>query len=101
MPVGTTARRGAGLLASVLRVVGLLIVAVLVVFIVLTLLDANFANTFAAAVRDLAAYFDLGLSNLFLPANPKIGVVLNYGVAAIVWYAITVVVVRLVRRIGV
>jgi hypothetical protein len=98
--VGTTARRGAGQLASVLRVVGLVIVAVLAVFIVLTLLDANFGNTFAAAVRDLAAYFDLGLSNLFLPANPKIGVLLNYGIAAVIWYVITSVVVRLVRRIG-
>ena len=98
--MGTTARRGAGLLASVIRVVGLLIVAVLAVFIVLTLLNANFANTFAAAVRDMAAYVDLGLSNLFLPANPKIGVLLNYGVAAVIWYAITAVVVRLVRRIS-
>lgn len=100
MTVGTTARRGAGLLASVLRVVGLLIVAVLVVFIVLTLLNANFGNTFAAAVKDLAASLDLGLSNLFLPADPKVGVLLNYGVAAVIWYAITAVVVRLVRRIG-
>ncbi len=98
--MGTTARRGAGLLASAIRLVGLLIVSVLAVFIVLTLLDANFANTVAAAVRDLAAYVDLGLSNLFLPANPKIRVLLNYGVAATIWYAITVVVIRLVRRIG-
>jgi hypothetical protein len=100
MPVGTTVQRGAGLLASVLRVVGLLIVAVLVVYIGLTLLDANFANTFAVAVRDLAGYVDLGLSNLFLPADPKIRVVLNYGVAAVIWYVITAVVVRLVRRVG-
>ena len=100
MTVGTTARRGAGLLASVLRVIGLLIVAVLVVFIVLTLLNANFGNTFAAAVKDLAASFDLGLSNLFLPADPKIRVLLNYGVAAVIWYVITTVVVRLVRRVG-
>ena len=100
MAVGTTARRGAGLLASVLRIIGLLIVAVLVVFIVLTLLDANFANTFAAAIRDLAGEFDLGLSNLFLPADPKIRVLLNYGVAAILWYVITAVVVRLVRRVS-
>lgn len=100
MAVGTTARRGAGLLASVLRIAGLLIVAVLVVFIVLTLLDANFGNTFAGRVRDLATYFDLGLSNLFLPADPKIRVVLNYGVAAVIWYVITAVVVRLVRRVS-
>jgi hypothetical protein len=100
MAVGTTARRGVDVLASALRIVGLLIVAVLAVFIVLTLLDANFANTFAAAVRDLAGYLDLGLSNLFLPADPKIGVVLNYGVAAVIWFVITRVVVRVVRRIA-
>ncbi|MBN9101152.1 MULTISPECIES: hypothetical protein [unclassified Pseudonocardia] len=100
MAVGTTARRGAGLLASVLRIIGLLIVAVLVVFIVLTLLDANFGNTFAAAIKDLAGNFDLGLSNLFLPADPKVGVLLNYGVAAIIWYVITSVVVRIVRRVS-
>ncbi len=100
MAVGTTARRGAGIIASLLRIVGLLIVAVLVVFIVLTLLDANFANTFAAAIRDLAGNLDLGLSNLFLPADPKIRVLLNFGVAAVIWYAITSVVVRLVRRVS-
>ncbi len=100
MTVGATTRRGAGLLAGALRVVGMLIVLVLVVYIVLTLLDANFGNTFAAAVRELANYVDLGLSNLFLPRQPKLAVALNYGVAALVWYAITVVVVRLVRRLS-
>ena len=100
MAVGTTARRGAALIASLLRIVGLVIVAVLVVFIVLTLLDANFANTFAMYVKGLAGYFDLGLANLFLPADPKIGVVLNYGVAAVIWYVITAVVVRIVRRVS-
>jgi hypothetical protein len=100
MARGTTARRGADLLASLLRTVGLLIVAVLVVFIVLTLLDANFANSAAATVRDLADNLDLGLSNLFLPADPKIRVLLNYGVAAIIWYVITSAVVRLIRRIA-
>jgi hypothetical protein len=98
MATGTRARRGADLVASVLRVVGLLIVAVLVLYIVLTLLDANFGNAFASTIKDLAATFDLGLSNLFLPAQPKLRVALNYGVAAILWYVITAVVVRLVRR---
>jgi hypothetical protein len=100
MATGTAARRGVGLLASVLRTIGLLIVAVLVLYIVLTLLDANFGNSFAAAVKSLAATFDLGLSNLFLPAQPKLAVALNYGVAAIIWYVITAVVVRLVRRLA-
>jgi hypothetical protein len=77
----------------------MLIVIVLVVHIVLTLLDANPANGLAALVRDAANTFNLGLSDLFMPADPKLAVVLNYGTAALIWYVITVVVVRLVRRI--
>jgi hypothetical protein len=100
MAVGTTVRRGAGMLASLIRIVGSAIVAVLVVHIVLTLLDANPANGFATFVRDLADYFNLGFGNLFTPAEPKLAVTLNYGAAAIVWGVITAVVTRLVRRIG-
>jgi hypothetical protein len=98
LTMGTTARRGAGMLASILRVIGLAIVAVLVAYIVLTLLDANPANGWASFVRGLAEYFDLGLSNLFVPAQPKLAVALNYGVAALIWFVITAIVVRLVRR---
>ncbi|GAA1870738.1 hypothetical protein GCM10009836_59250 [Pseudonocardia ailaonensis] len=100
MAVGTTVRRGAGLLATALRLVGTLIVAVLVIHIVLTLLDANPGNGLTQVVRDLADYFNLGLNNLFLPAEPKLAVTLNYGTAAIIWLVITTVVVKLVRRVG-
>jgi len=100
MAVGTSVRRGAGLLATVLSWVGRLIVAILVVHIVLTLLDANPANAFTVLVADLANYVNLGLDNLFLPAEPKLAVTLNYGTAAIIWLIITAVVVRLVRRVG-
>jgi hypothetical protein len=96
---GTTARRGIDALGNVLRIVGMLIVAVLVVHIVLTLLDANAANGLTTLVRDTADTFNLGLSDLFLPDEPKLGVVLNYGTAALIWFVITTVVVRLVRRI--
>jgi hypothetical protein len=97
--VGTTARRGIDALGSVLRIVGMLIVLVLVLHIVLTLLDANPANTLAMSIHELADQFNLGLSNLFLPADPKLGIVLNYGTAALIWFVITSVVVRIVRRI--
>ena len=100
MVVGAATRRGAGTVAGVLRVIGMLIVLVLVVYVLLTALDANFGNVWAAAVREAADYFDLGLATLFQPANPKLGVAMSYGTAALIWYAITAVVVRLVRRIG-
>lgn len=98
--MGATTRRGAGVVAGVLRVAGMLIVLVLVVYIVLVALDANFANVWAAAVREGANYFDLGLANLFQPENHKLAVAMSYGTAALIWWAITAVVVRLVRRIG-
>ena len=87
-------------LARVLNTIGLAIVAVLVAYIVLTLLDANPANSFATLVRQLAEFFNLGLANLFLPADPKLMVTLNYGMAALLWFLITSVIVRLVRRVG-
>ena len=92
--------RAAGVVARVLRTIGLAIVAVLVLHIALTLLKANPENVAAALIARLAATFDLGLSNLFLVAEPMLSVVLNYGAAALVWLLITVVVVRLVSRVG-
>jgi hypothetical protein len=83
----------------VLRIVGMLIVTVLVVHIVLTLLGANPENGLTQLIRDAADTFNLGLSDLFLPQDPRLAVVLNYGTAALIWFAITTVVVRLVRRI--
>jgi hypothetical protein len=96
---GATAR-GADTVARVLRTIGYAIVAVLVLHIVLTLLQANPANVVAALVARLAGTFDLGLSNLFLVDDPQLAVLLNYGAAALAWLLITAVVVRLASRIG-
>jgi amino acid transporter len=96
---GTTAR-GAGAVARVLRTIGYAIVAVIVLYIVLALLQANSGNTVYALVRRLAETFDLGLSNLFLVGDPSLDVLLNYGAAALAWLLITAVVVRLVSRLG-
>jgi hypothetical protein len=92
--------RGAGAVARVLRTIGYAIVAVLVLHIVLTLLQANPANVVAELIARLAGTFDLGLSNLFLVDDPTLAVLLNYGAAALAWLLITAVVVRLASRIG-
>ena len=96
---GATARAG-NAVARALRTIGYAIVAVLVLHIVLTLLQANPANVVAALVRRLAETFDLGLSNLFLVDDPMLAVLLKYGAAALAWLLITAVVVRLASRIG-
>ena len=97
--VGATARAGNSV-ARVLRTIGYAIVAVLLLHIVLTLLQANPANAVASLVRRLAGTFDLGLSNLFLVDDPMLSVLLNYGTAALAWLLITALVVRLASRIG-
>jgi hypothetical protein len=97
--VGGTTRRGIDALGNVLRIVGMCIVTVLVVHIVLTLLGANPENGLTRLVQDAADTLNLGLGDLFLPEDPRLGVVLNYGTAALLWFVITTVVVRLVRRI--
>lgn len=61
---------------------------------------ANPDNTAATPVRQLAEYFNLGLANLFLAADPKWMIGLSYGQAALIWLVITTVVVRPIRRIG-
>jgi hypothetical protein len=97
--VRNATRGGAYALARVLNTIGLAIVAVIVIYILLTLLEANPDNVAATLIRELAEYFNLGLANLFLVDDPKWQVGLNYGMAALVWLVVTTVVVRLIRRI--
>ncbi|MFC5994595.1 hypothetical protein ACFQE5_10275 [Pseudonocardia hispaniensis] len=100
MGVGTATRRGAALLANAVRIIGTAIALVLVLHVALTLLDANPANHLTIYVAELAARFNLGLDDLFLPDEPKLAVTLNYGLAALVWFGVTAVVVRIVRRLA-
>jgi hypothetical protein len=96
---GATARVG-DTAARVFRTIGYAIVAVLLLHIVLTLLQANPANVVAKLITRLAGTFDLGLSNLFLVDDAMLAVLLNYGAAVLAWLLITAVVVRLTSRIG-
>ena len=100
MAAGRTAQRGIGALAGVLRTIGMAIIVVLVLHVVLTLLGANPDVWLVALVRDLAATFDLGLSELFRPDDPALAVVLNHGAAALIWFLLTAVAVRLLLRLG-
>lgn len=96
--VGTTLRSGLGIIATILQVVGFVIVAIMVGHIALTVLEANPGNFLTAFFSSWAAQLNLGLGDLFVPAEPKLAVTLNYGVAALVWLLLTMLVVRLLRR---
>lgn len=98
-PVATAARRGVNSVARIIRFVGLLIVAILVLHIILSLVgDPN--HPIVVVIRDLAGTLNLGIANLFQTADPRWTLALNYGAAALLWYVITVILTRIVDRMG-
>jgi hypothetical protein len=98
--VGAATRGAVGWVATLVRVLGLLIAAILVIHILYTVFAVNPVNAVATFVRDGAKTFSLGLAGLFTPPNQKLAVGVNYGIAAVIWLTITSVVVGLVRRVS-
>jgi hypothetical protein len=84
----------------VIRIVGWFIVLVLVAHVALQLGDANSANGITRFVAYWAERLQLGFRNLFTPADARVQLVVNYGLAALFWLVVTSVLVRLVRRLG-
>ena len=90
--------KGLNLLASLVRLVCLLVAVLLVVFVIMYCFDANPANPYTMFVGTWGQKLNLGLDTLFRPAEPKFGIVVNYGIAVIVWLIIGAVVGKVLRR---
>lgn len=89
-----------GVLAGVVRWVGLIFALVLVVHVLLTVGHANPDNgitQFFSAVADPLA---LAFRDLFTPENAELRVLVNYGLAALFWLIVSSVLSRLIRRLG-
>ena len=92
-------RRGLGLLASLVKLIALVVFLLLVVYILFTVFGANPANPWTIFVTKWAQALNLGLANLFVQGNPKIQVVINFGVPALIWLVVGLLISRLLRRI--
>jgi hypothetical protein len=73
---------------AIVNIVCGMFAVVLAIHIVLVLADANPNNGFASLIDSWSSAVSLGLRDLFTPAIDKIGVLLNDGLAAIVWLII-------------
>lgn len=89
-----------GIVATVVRWIGLLFAIVLVVHVVLTVGSANPANGITTFFADIADPIALGFRDLFTPADPKLFVLVNYGIAAIFWLIVSSVLAKVIRRLG-
>jgi hypothetical protein len=94
------AGRTLSLLASLVSVVTVVFAAVLVVHVVLVVASANPRNGVAMALASAADHLTLGLGDLFAPSSPVLEVVLNYGVPAVVWLLIGIIVSRLLGALA-
>jgi hypothetical protein len=100
---GTDRRAKAiNVVADVVRWAGLTIAVILVVHVVLVAGEANPANWITRFVRSLAEVFSLGFKDLFTkPADdPKLRVLINYGIAAIFWLIVSAFLAKLIRRLA-
>jgi cell division protein FtsX len=97
---GVGRARVVGALAGVVRWAGLLIALVLVVHIVLVMGNANPDNPITGFVADLAEPLSLAFKSLFTPEDPKLALLVNYGIAALFWLIASSIATRLIRRLG-
>lgn len=103
-PAGRSAEQwralAVGILASVIRWVGVLFAVVLVIYVILTVGDANPNNGITQFIHSWADTVSLGFKNLFTPDDAKLRVLVNYGIAALFWLVVTSIVAKLIRRLG-
>lgn len=94
-------RRGGGvssLIARIITAVTGTVAAIFVLHIVFALTEANTDNAIVGFVYLLAATLVCGFGNIYTPDDATIGLVVNYGIAAIAYLVIGQVIVYLLRR---
>lgn len=89
---------GARTVANVIRVVTGVIVTIFVLHILFVVLHANQSNDFVSFVYMLAKTFVLGLGDVFTPHDAVLGVVLNYGLAALLYLVLGQLIIKALRR---
>jgi hypothetical protein len=88
------------IVATVIRWIGLVFALILVIHVVLTVGSANPANGITGFFADWADPIAIGFKDLFTPADPKLFVLVNYGLAALFWLIVSTVLAKIVRRFG-
>ncbi|MET0238247.1 MAG: hypothetical protein ABW224_26640 [Kibdelosporangium sp.] len=97
---GSVRTKVVGIVAGIVRWVGLGFALILVVHILLTVGSANPANGITGFFAHWAQPVALGFKDLFTPGDPKLLVLVNYGIAALFWLIVSGLLAKAVRRLG-
>jgi hypothetical protein len=85
-------------IARAVMVVATVVALILVAGILLVVLAANRSNGLVQAVHDAAQFLAGPFDGLFNLTRHKVEIAVNWGIAAIVWYALGRLIVRLLLR---
>ncbi|UQS21360.1 hypothetical protein L1857_00185 [Amycolatopsis thermalba] len=100
VPWGRVKDQTVGLIAGIVRWVGLIFALILVLHVIFVVGGANPDNGIVSFVRDWSDGLALGFKDLFEPTDEKLRVLVNYGIAALFWLVVSSIVTRIVRRLG-
>ncbi|WP_207936509.1 hypothetical protein, partial [Actinomadura sp. KC216] len=89
---------GSATVANVVRVVTGTVAAIFLLHILFVVFDANQGNGFVHGVYNVAKALVLGLGDVFTPDDATLGVVLNYGFAALLYLVVGQLIVRALNR---
>jgi hypothetical protein len=81
-----------------IQVLTALISLVFVLHVVFVIARANQSNGFVAFTYATAKFFVLGLGDVFTPNDATIGVILNYGLAAVIYLVAGQIIARALKR---
>ena len=84
--------------AKAVTLVATVVALILVAGILLVVLKANRSNDIVQVVRDAAGFLAGPFDNLFRMDSERAETAVNWGIAAVVWYAIGRAIARLVLR---
>jgi hypothetical protein len=92
-------RRVSDLVANAVRIVAMIICVLLALHIAFVVFRANDGNVIVRRVNVWADWFAWRFRDIFVPKDERVGVLVNYGIAAIVYLIVGRVVAGLIRRI--
>lgn len=92
--------RVVGIVAAIVSWAGLALAVVLVFHVVLTVGGANPDNPITSTVKGVAEPVALAFRDLFTPEDGKLRVLVNFGLAALFWLGVRVILLKLVRRLN-
>ena len=82
------------------RLVGCLLAAVLLVRVGLAFVPVNPGNVIVEWIVRFSDVIVWGFRDLFLPADPLVGLVANYGLAAVFWLAVGLIAAQVLSGLG-